>query len=155
MEISTDLVTKLVVLATALLGLYKVAGADVHDPIGERIREAIGIVIVPAAMLALLWLFTNVLPNMMTVTTTAHQPTPIDPQADEAEQMLAITERFWKQDMRQDALKLTIERALATGRYDIAVEAAGDLNPTDQADDVRMRAIKALAGEQPQALPQE
>ena len=57
--------------------------------------------------------------------------------------------------MRQDALKLTIERALATGRYDIAVEAAGDLNPTGQADDVRMMAIRALAGEPQQALPQE
>ena len=154
MEISTDLVTKLVVLATALLGLYKVAGADVHDPIGERIREAIGIIIVPAAMLVLLWLFTSVLPNMMT-SGTKYEPTPINHEADDAEQMLAITERFWNQDMRQDALKLTIDRALATGRYDIAVEAAADLNPTSQADDVRMRAIKALAGEQPQALPQE
>ncbi|MDF1718837.1 MAG: hypothetical protein P1U75_19555 [Antarcticimicrobium sp.] len=154
MEISTDLVTSLVVLATALLGLYKVAGADVHESMGERIREAIGIIIIPAAMLALLWLFTSVLPNMMS-SATKYEPTPINHGADDAEQMLAITKRFWKQDMRQDALKLTIEHALATGRYDIAVEAAADLNPTGQADDVRMRAIKALAGEQQQALWQE
>lgn len=154
MEISTDLVTKLVVLATALLGLYKIAGADVHDPMGERIREAIGIIIIPAAMLALLWLFTSVLPNMMS-SATKYESTPINHEADDAEQMLAITQRFWKQDMRQDALKLTIEHALATGRYDIAVEAAADLNPTGQADDVRMRAIKALAGEEQEVLPQE
>jgi len=150
MEISTDLVTKLVVLATALVGLYKVAGADVHDPVGERIREAIGILIVPGAMLALLWLFTSVLPSV-----ARYEPTPINHEADDAEQMLAITKRFWKQDMRQDALKLTIERALATGRYDIAVEAAADLNPTGPADNVRMKAVKALAGEKSQALPQE
>ena len=150
MEISTELVTKLVVLATALVGLYKVVGADVHDPIGARIREAIGIVIVPAAMLALLWLFTSVLPSI-----TKYESTPINHEADDAEQMLAITERFWKQDMRQDALRLTIEHALATDRYDIAVEAAADLNPTGPADDVLMRAVKALAGKQPQVLPQE
>ncbi|WP_298975085.1 hypothetical protein [uncultured Roseobacter sp.] len=148
MEISTELVTKLVVLATALVGLYKVAGADVHDPMGERIREAIGIVIVPAAMLVLLWLFTSVLPSI-----TIYEPTPINHEADDAEQMLAITERFWKQDMRQDALRLTIEHALATGRYDIAVKAAADLNPTGPADDVRMRAVKALAEKQKHSLP--
>lgn len=154
MEISTDLVTKLVVLATALLGLYKVAGADVHGPLSERISEAVGIVIFPAAMLVLLWLFSSVLPNMMS-SATRNVPTPIDHEADNAEQMLAITERFWKQDMRQDALKLTIEHALATGRYDIAVEAAASLNPISQADDVRMSAIKALAADRQQVLRQE
>ena len=148
MQISTELVTQLVVLATALVGLYKVAGADEHNPMGERIREALGIVIVPAAMLALLWLFTNILPTIMKRESIA-----INHEADEAEQMLAITKQFWKQDMRQEALKLTIEHALATDRYDIAVEAAADLNPTGPADDVRMRAVKALAGRKPQALP--
>lgn len=143
MVLTNELVTQVIVLATAVLGLYKAAGASEHDPIGERVRAVLALIIVPIAMLALLWLFTS-LPHFLAGVMLSRPP--INPEAQNAEQMMAITERFWNQSMRQDALHMTIERALADGRYDIAIEAANDLNPIGQADDVRMRAIKLLAG---------
>ncbi len=50
-------------------------------------------------MLALLWLFTSVLPKMMT-SAKIYEPNPINYEADNAAQMLAITKRLWKQDIR-------------------------------------------------------
>ncbi|MBL4599282.1 MAG: hypothetical protein JKX93_09960 [Rhizobiaceae bacterium] len=43
--------------------------------------------------------------------------------------MYQITEKFWNQGERQKALKLTIERAFETKRFDVVVKAAKDLNP--------------------------
>lgn len=146
MIITNELVTQIIVFLTAIIGLYRVAGAKEDDPFGERVREVLAVVLVPATMLALLWLFTS-LPHLLG--TMLGNDIPIDPEAQNAEQMIAITKSFWDQSMRQDALHMTIERALADRRYDIAVRAADDLNPTGQADVVRMRAIRLLSGTKP------
>lgn len=62
--------------------------------------------------------------------------------------MYQISHEFWNQQMRQEALKLAIDRAFETKQWDVVVRASEDLNPTSQRDTVLMRAIKTLNGNQ-------
>ena len=142
MELSTDLVIKVVVLLTAIVGLYKAANFETAKPFIEYFLASLSILVVPAAMFGLLFIMK---------TMTAMMERPLKPPAtydgSDAEVMYKVSLEFWDQKMRQDALKLTIDRAFETKQWGVVVRAAKDLNPTSQTDPVLMRAIKALSGE--------
>lgn len=142
MEISTDLVVKIVVLLTAVVGLYKAANFETAKPFIEYLFASLSILVVPAAMLGFL-----LIGKTMTALTAVPEKPLEKYDGPDAEVMYRISRSFWNQAIRQDALKLTIERALETKQWGVVVMAAKDLNPTSQSDPVLMRAVKALAGE--------
>jgi hypothetical protein len=141
MELSADLVIKVVALLTAIVGLYKVANTKLAEPFVIHLLTGLSILVVPGAMLGFLWISN-------TMTKVMERPRPSVSYGDaDADVMYQISREFWNQPMRQDALKLTIERAFATKDWSAIIRASEDLNPISQRDDVLMRAIKALAGD--------
>ena len=153
MELTTDLINKTILLVTALITLYTVAikssSKAGEDKVGdshltiflEYFFSALSILIMPSILLIFIWLVT-----LFGQMVSGSSNIDIDVNAPDAEIMYKISEKFWDQNLRQKALKKTIEKALVTGQYDIVVRAAKDLNPTGQADPVLMRAIDALTG---------
>ncbi|TMV08534.1 hypothetical protein FGK63_05245 [Ruegeria sediminis] len=140
MDISTDLVVKLIALITTLVGLYKVANIKIAEPLLVQITAALSILLVPAVMLGLL-LMMQTFQDMVGRSNRAD----IDVNASDAEIMYQISKKFWNQSLRQKVLHLTIDKALDTGRYDVVVKAAGELNPPDQSDEVLLRAAEQLS----------
>jgi hypothetical protein len=141
MELSTDLLIKIVVLLTAIVGLYKTANLKIAEPFLLQLFASMSILVVPAAMLGFLWI-TNTTMKVM------ERPKPnVSYSGPDAEVMYQISREFWNQQARQDALKLTIERAFETKQWSVIVRASEDLNPTAQRDVVLMRAIKTLGGD--------
>jgi hypothetical protein len=141
MELSTDLLIKIVVLLTAIVGLYKAANFEIAQPFVVHLLGALSILVVPGVMLGFL-LITNTMQKMMerpkSMATYAGQ---------DAEIMYEISKEFWNQPARQEAIKQTIERAFETKQWAVVVKASADLNPTSQRDEVLMRATKMLKGE--------
>jgi hypothetical protein len=140
MDLSTDLLIKIVIFLTAIVGLYKTANLKIAEPFIAQILAALSILIVPAAMLGFLWI-ANTTMNMMKMP----KSTPSYAGSD-AEIMYQISRELWNQQTRQEALKLAIERAFETKQWSVIVQASVDLNPTSQRDAVLMRAIKTLGG---------
>jgi hypothetical protein len=141
MELSTDLVVKVIVLLTAIVGLYNTANLEEAKPFLVQLVGVASFLVVPGMMLAFLW-FTSTMTNMMhrSKETIAYS-------GSDAEVMYNMTREFWDQGMRQDGLKLAIEHAFRTKQWRVVVRAAEDLNPTSQKDQVLMRAVKVLGGE--------
>lgn len=143
MELTLDLVVKIIALITALVGLYKIANIEAAKPFLEQLFAASAVLIVPFVMLGFLWIG-NTAHNLMTSRVSSSQE--IDPNAPDAVIMYQISEVFWDQSMRQQALKLVIERAFEARQWDIVVKAAKQLNPTSQTDPILMKAIQTIAG---------
>jgi hypothetical protein len=139
-ELSTDLVIKIVVLLTAIIGLYKTANIEIAKPFLVQIYAAVAVLIVPAMMLGFLWI-TNATIHIMDRPKDA-----VSYDGPDAEVMYKISREFWDQKMRQEALALVIERAFQTKEWAVIVKASEDLNPTSQRDPILLRAVKLLAG---------
>jgi hypothetical protein len=140
MELTTDLVVKVVVLLTAIVGLIKVANIKIAEPFLIQLLSALSILVIPAVMLGFLWISTTTVNMMSRPKSTTNWSGP------EALIMYQLTREFWNQSQRQDALKLTIEKAFETNQWSVVVDASRDLNPTSQRDEILMRAIKVLSG---------
>jgi hypothetical protein len=141
MELSTDLVIKVVALLTAIVGLYKAANMKIAEPFIVHLFAGLSILVVPGAMLGFLWIS-----NAMTKVMERPKPN-VSYTGQDAEVMYQISREFWNQQMRQDALKLTIDRAFATKNWLVIVRASEDLNPTSQRDEILLKAIKTLGGD--------
>lgn len=141
MEISTDLVVKIIVLLTAVVGLYKATQFDAAKPFLEQVFGYLSLLAMPAFILVFYWLFTTTTDMMGSSSEIV-----IDNHASEAAIMYKLSQEIWNQGKRQEALHLVIEKAMATGQYDVLAQAAAELNPTSQSDPVLMEAIEQLAG---------
>lgn len=140
MELSTDLVIKIIALLTAIVGLYKVANIEAAKPFLFQLLAASAILVLPAVMLGFLWI-TNAMMHMMD-----RPKATVEYSGADADVMYKISREFWDQKMRQDALKLTLDRAFETKQWGVVVKASEDLNPTSQRDQVLMRVVKTLSG---------
>lgn len=157
LEISTDLIIKLVVLATAIIGLIKAANIKLDDTSKTALGAIIGMatpfaimLMFPAFMLIYFWI--------MGAMQDAASPGRVDDveassmaqieDMSDAQIMYLMTKEMWTQSDRQELLKLTIEKALATERYDVLMVAVDDVGSSSEKDEYLRRAILQLAGPQ-------
>lgn len=162
MNVDAGFITSIIVLITSIVGLYTaIVSIKGHKTVSEETRSEFDdfvyflfsvakILIVPAVMLGFIWIF-NISSSLMGSSATdvgGKYKVPNEVLA--SEKMYLISEQFWNQDMRQKALKKTIERAFLDGNYEVILKAAKELNPTSQTDPVLMRAIDMLAENEPQ-----
>jgi len=158
-----DLITKLVLLATAVVGFYtaivsiRKSEMKEGDGISVAIETAIGtllsvlpVLIFPAALLGFMFLinaYSQYSTNLFQNEGRYAFPDGIS----ETEQMYLLSTHFWNQEQRQHALHMVIDKALEVRDYEVVLRAAKDLNPTNQADDVLLRAVQQIRG--PKELP--
>jgi hypothetical protein len=136
MEISTDLVIKVVALLTAIVGLYKAANMKIAEPFIVHLFAGLSILVVPGAMLGFLWI-SNAMTKVM-----ERPRANVSYTGQDAEVMYQISREFWNQQMRQEALKFTIERAFATKNWSAIVRASEDLaNPSSR----RLWAVRVIS----------
>lgn len=141
MELSTDLLIKIVVLLTAIVGLYKAANLSIAEPFIAQLFASLSILVFPAAMLGFMWI-TNAMTKV-----NERPKVSVSYSGSDAEVMYHLTKELRTHQSRQDALKLVIDRAFETKQWGVVVKASEDLIPTTQRDAILMRAIKELKGD--------
>lgn len=154
----TNLVTNLVLLATAVVGFYTAIVSirrgeqKEGDGISVAVETAIGtllsvlpVLIFPAALLGFMFLINTYTQYSMNM--VRNEQRYVFPDASsETEQMYLLSTHFWDQGQRQEVLHMVIDKALEVRDYEIVLRAAKDLNPTDQTDGVLLRAIQQIRG---------
>ncbi|OHU90552.1 MULTISPECIES: hypothetical protein [Pseudoalteromonas] len=168
---NTELVTQLIILATALVGLYKAAtfksaenstdGKVEPSPVSEavaRLLDFVGIFAFMLAMPAFIWAFTTITENIGSSSKRSEAvqysiPYEVSKDPSKAELMLAAASQISYETSRGSALEKVSNFAISAGNYQVAVLAAASIPYEPSRDSQLAKVVDSIEKEARGKLP--
>ena len=165
---NTELVTQLVILATAVVGLYKAAtfrhrpakGAEASIATGKKsflsdFWDLGGVLLFMLAFPAFIWLFMKIMLNMSVDLDKSEPPTfvSVPKAASELEMQMIAAANVPNENQRGEALKVGVESALSQSDYRIAISAAGAIPNENTKGDELQKIVETLRAKNAERKP--
>lgn len=168
---STELVTQLIILATALVGLYKAAtfksaenstdGKAEPSPVSEAVSGLLNFVGIFAFMLAMpafIWAFTTITENIGSSSKRSEPvqysiPYEVSKDPSKAELMLVAASQIPYDSSRVSALEKVSNFAISVGNYKVAVLAAASIPYESSRGSQLAKVVESIEKETGEKLP--